>query len=448
MATPGNDIIQGTSAADLIEGLAGDDTIFGSTGNDRIYGNAQTNPSASGESNTVVYAGSPSDYIIQYLAPPRTDPFYSFGKPDGSTDTLRGIQFVRFSGTGETFRIQDLPLSGGTIDGTPGNDVIVGRAGNDDIKGFDGSDVVIGSGGDDIINGFRTQVSPGESPFPLTDGVYDQVDYAGASSDYRFTGGPNNSVLVAKPNGGTDRLSYIEGIWFSGEAKWYALADLIEGAVINGGIQSDYLTGTRGNDIINAGPGLDTIAGSAGNDLIDGGGPEYDQVDYAGAASDYIFEPVGNAVRVTKPDGSSDQLSNIDGFWFSGEGRWYAIDDLVVRPAEQGTAANDFIFSTRANDDISGREGSDTFNASAGNDIFRGAGFAADGTLLTDTNYDQVDYDGSASDYRFRRNGGDVVVSKPDGSSDTLIGIDGFWFKGEEAWYSMASLLPGEAPIA
>ncbi len=440
MATEDNDTLTGTSGNDLIEGLGGNDTIVSSPGNDSIYGNARSNTAATGESNTVVYAGRPSDYLFAYLTPPRTAPLYEVTKPDGSKDLLWGIQFVRFEATGETLRIEDVPLSGGTIEGTDGNDVLAGRAGNDVILGREGADVIVGSGGSDVINGFRNQISPGESPFPLTDGVYDQVNYVGRASDFRFEGGANNTVRVTKPDGGVDTLSYIEGVWFIGEDRWYALADLIEGAVINGGVQSDVLYGTRGNDTISAGAGNDTIVGSNGNDTIDGGGAEYDQVDYAGAPNDYRFEFDGASVRVLKPDGNTDRLTNIDGIWFAGERAWYALADLIQGATFTGTSGNDVVRLTRGNDVASGGDGQDVFLGSLGNDTIRGAGQG-----ISDDDYDQVDYSGRASDYRFTRQGDAIIVTKPDGGTDTLYDIDGFWFGGEQKWYALADVIGGAA---
>ena len=52
--------------------------------------------------------------------------------------------------------------------------------------------------------------------------------------------------------------------------------------------------------------------------------------------------------------------------------------------------------------------------------------------------YDQVDYQGRLSDYTFTRNAdGSVTVSHARFGTDTLIDIEGFWFHGEQAWYSL-----------
>lgn len=68
------------------------------------------------------------------------------------------------------------------------------------------------------------------------------------------------------------------------------------------------------------------------------------------------------------------------------------------------------------------------FNNRTGDQTYRG----------TDGEYDQVDYTGQLTDYTFTRNDdGSVTVSHPTLGTDRLISIEGFWFSGEAAWYSL-----------
>ncbi len=99
-----------------------------------------------------------------------------------------------------------------------------------------------------------------------------------------------------------------------------------------------------------------------------------------------------------------------------------------------GTSGDDRLGGTAFDDVIDGKGGSDVIDGSVGNDVIRGGG----------GEYDQVDYSGSSSDYQMTRNAdGSVTVLKPGGGTDTLYDIDGFWFGGEGAWYSLDSLLSG-----
>ena len=197
---------------------------------------------------------------------------------------------------------------------------------------------------------------------------------------------------------------------------------------------NDTLFGNEGNDSISS-EGSDTVVASAGNDRIDLGAG-YDQVNYSGGAEDYRILYLANGlIRVEKPEGGADTLIGVDGFWFSGERRWYSADLLADRIiSSETTDGNDRIYGSYSDDTITSLSGSDTVIGSKGNDIIN----LGDG-------YDQVNYLGSASDYVFTSNAdGSISVEKPNGDSDTLIGIDGFWFYDEERWYSPNQLAPSQ----
>ncbi len=79
------------------------------------------------------------------------------------------------------------------------------------------------------------------------------------------------------------------------------------------------------------------------------------------------------------------------------------------------------------------------FNNRAGDQSFRGQA----------SEYDQVDYSGNLADYAFTQNAnGSVTVTHPTLGTDTLFDINGFWFNGESAWYSIedAIRLTTDAP--
>ncbi|MEP3654939.1 MAG: hypothetical protein ABJO36_08585 [Litorimonas sp.] len=271
------------------------------------------------------------------------------------------------------------------------------------------------------------------------DGGYDQIDYDGNSANYAFIRNADFSVSVTKPDGVTDRLINIDGFWFAGEQQWYAIEDLevpaSEGQTITGSPgrydQVDY-PGNSGEyvfvrnadmsiSVSKPGGAIDTLIDIDGiwfsgefewyaiGDLITPsnggrtitGGPDYDQVDYPGDSSDYTFsENTNGSVSVDKPDGSTDILTSIEGFWFQGEQAWYPIESLLPQTGQ---------------------------------------------TIIGTNAYDQVDYDGFRSEYLFVQNAnGTVTVNRPGGLIDTLTSIDGFWFRGEEAWYSIEDIFDGD----
>ena len=170
-----------------------------------------------------------------------------------------------------------------------------------------------------------------------------QVDYDGKSSDYTFTQNDDGTVTVNKPGGGVDTLTSIDGFWFKGEEVWMPLEQALNGGVdpdpdptpepggvINGTNGEDYLDGSSGDDTINLLKGKDVVNGSGGSDVIIGDDSSYDQVDYDGASSDYLFtQNTDGTVTVNKSDGEVDKLTSIDGFWFRGEEVWKPIEEVV-----------------------------------------------------------------------------------------------------------------------
>ena len=270
---------------------------------------------------------------------------------------------------------------------------------------------------------------------------YDQIDYDGVLGDYVFERNADNSVSVTKPDGITDLLINIDGLWFFGEEKWYSI--------------------------------FDVAVPTTKNQTITGSPDDYDQVNYEGFASDYTFTLNSDlSVSVDKPNGGVDTLIDIDGIWFTVEEKWYAINNLITVPASGETytgtnyydqvdypgASTDYVFIRNEDNSVTVNKpdgGIDTLILIDGI-WFQGeaAWYSMDilapiegiSRVFTGTEgYDQVDYDGERTDYHFIQNDDDTVtVIRPDGGTDTLIAIDGFWFVGEEEWYSLEMVLDSE----
>lgn len=273
-------------------------------------------------------------------------------------------------------------------------------------------------------------------------GEYDQIDYPGSLSQYTFVANPDDSYSVTKPDGTTERLVMIDGFWFQGEEEWYSI-----------------------NDVNAQQPGSQTISGSA---------DRYSQVDYPDSSTNYIFTLNADlSVKVEKPNGSEDTLKDIDGIWFVGEQKWYAINTLITPTSEPrtytGTAdeydqvdyagsREDYTFEFLSAGRISVTRrsgGTDTLIEIDGiwfqqeqewysiDDLTSNSSRTLQGT----DGYEQVDYPGDAEFYGFERiSSNTVVVTKPNGATDTLIDYDGFWFLGEEEWYSIEDALALEPP--
>ena len=453
---PNGNFFPGTGQDDNLIGTSEDDRFGASTGNDKYDG-------LDGK-DLVELSGSLTDYsveIISNVAVLLTD-------ESGETKRLTRIEEVRFLGEDKTYTIDEVRAlaDDGGEPGDAGGDVNVINAPGGYVAGTDGADRFIGTEGKDTFYGGKgNDVYEGK-------GDYNQVDYDGKASDYQFVRNADGTVTVTHPTYGTDTLRDIDGFWFRGESKWYPIEDLAAEAPIDGGGEPDgdvnvinatggYVEGTDGADLFIGTGGKDTFYGGKGDDVYKGGAG-YDQVDYDGKASDYSFvRNTDGSVTVSHPTYGTDTLEGINGFWFRGEGKWYAFDDLVPttpidgggepgdgggdgEPGDGGgtdgeinviNASGGYVEGTDGADRFIGTEGRDTFYGGKGDDVYKGG-----------AGYDQVDYDGKSQDYDFKQNAdGTVTVSHPTYGTDKLEGINGFWFRGEEKWYGLDSLVSSKA---
>lgn len=278
----------------------------------------------------------------------------------------------------------------------------LGGSGNDSFLGNQGNNVFFGGEGNDFINGGG--------------GTYNQAEYEGGLADYRFTQNSDGSVTVTGPQG-TDTLIDIDGVWFRGEASWYSISDAVAGLGGNTG------GGNTGETAFPGTVGQDIYVATRRNEFFDGGdGIEYDQVDYEGSLSDYTFTQNADGSVTAEGFGSTDTLTNIEGLWFQGEAAWYSIDQAVALTGSNGE---------------NGNSGGVVFNGTAEQDIFVATNVDESFNGGNGIEYDQVDYQGALSDYTFTQNADGSVTVEGLGSTDTLTNIEGLWFQGEAAWYSV-----------
>lgn len=403
-ATENADTISGTSDDDFIDALGGDDIINGSDGTDAING---------GEgSDMVSYAGTPADYTFVRNG----DESITVTKPDGGVDTLTSVENFWFNGSDQWFAAQTLaPVE--VSPATDQADEITGSSVADTINALAGDDTIIASSGNDVIDG-------GEGS--------DTIVYEGAAADYTFVRNADETISVTKIDGSIDILTSVEGVWFSGAEEWVSTNDLAPLVVTTATEGEDTITGTSGDDVIDTLGGPDFVNGSAGNDTINGGDGA-DMMIYDGAAADYtIVRNEDDTLSVTKPDGGVDTLTSVESFWFNGEQEWYAAETLAPLPATPATEASDDLAGTDDADIINALGGDDTISGSQGSDTIDGGEGA-----------DMVVYDGAAADYVFVRNEDEsITVTKADGSVDTLISVESFWFSGAEEWAAAETLAP------
>lgn len=284
----------------------------------------------------------------------------------------------------------------------------------------------------------------GNQTFRGTLNDYDQVDYQGSLRDYTLTLNLDGSITVYHPRFGTDTLYGIDGLWFDGDQAWYSMSEALAIAgdvdgtvdadgVIVGNLQDNVLTGTSGDDV---------FYGDRGDDLIDGNGGGYNQVDYDGARADYtIVRNTDGSLTVSHAVYGTDTLIDIDGFWFHGEQQWYSVNDAVAEAPAPEPEPEPTVGELDEWGVLNGTTGNDTLRYGEGvTSLYGGRG---DDRLIGEEDaYSQANYDGKASDYSFTRNAdGSVTVEHTSYGTDTLIDIDGIWFSGAQAWYTIEDLL-------
>ena len=139
-----------------------------------------------------------------------------------------------------------------TINGTSGNDTLMGTSSPDTIKALAGDDTVWGQGGNDLIDagsGDDTVYGDGDCLPGVNSSDYCEPASRSTDGADNISGGDGNDALFGQ--GGNDNID--------GDAG----ADRIYG-----GPGNDNIDGDDGNDVITGGSGSDNISGNDGNDKI------------------------------------------------------------------------------------------------------------------------------------------------------------------------------------
>jgi Ca2+-binding RTX toxin-like protein len=317
----GSDWIDGGDGADRLWGMAGDDVIIGGKGNDTIYG-------GKGRDTYIYNKGDGVDTIFDDdTGPEKSIVIFGAGVGKGDFKLRKGSLLLDF-GNGDALHIENFdavnPLSNASVeafqfadgtslgwdellargfdlDGTEGDDEIIGtgvadridgKAGNDTIWGLDGNDVIIGGTGIDAMDGGLGDdlyiVRAGDAALPA-DGVIDNIegiaDSGGSDTlrlegrsraDVRFEVDDTGTTLIVQA--GSDQLGivdqdqgtidYIE--FGSGEAaERVAVGDLeIIGRTATDTQADAVLAGTFGNDRLTVTGSNATLSGGRGDDLL------------------------------------------------------------------------------------------------------------------------------------------------------------------------------------
>lgn len=315
-----------------------------------------------------------------------------------------------------------------TVNGTPGNDVILAFDGNDTIRPDAGADTVAAGIGNDQISfgafltaadkvdggeGADTVILQGDylsTPLKLAADTIVNVEHLTllAGSSYSLTtadatvGAGQLLSVNATALGAADRLV------FNGSAETDGSFSVKGGAgkdTITGGSGDDTLTGGTGDDAMTPGPGNDHVLGGDGNDTvsfgknftaldrIDGGAGSADEVVLKGK-QDMVFlaTTMINVEDLVLTGGANYALTTNNKTVAAGQ--TLTVDGSALDSAHtltfNGAAETDghfVVLGGDGNDRITGGNGADSFTGGTGADTF----VYTSAVQSTSSHYDTID---------------------------------------------------------
>ncbi len=133
-----------------------------------------------------------------------TGPTFTLGAGQVGTGVALTLRYTDGHGTAEVVHSANSVLAGGIFTGGPGNDTLVGSAGDDVISGGAGADTLSGAAGNDALDGGAG---------------LDLARYAGKFANYTITAGANGFTVTDNSGAeGSDILHNIERLAFSDTA--------------------------------------------------------------------------------------------------------------------------------------------------------------------------------------------------------------------------------------
>lgn len=321
------------------------------------------------------------------------------------------------------------------IQGSDGDDTILGTDCADDIDGGAGDDNIDARGGDDTIFGGtgNDHIVAGAGNDVIFGGPGNDVIFGGAGNDW-ISGGAGDDRLFG--DDGDDTIFGDEGndLIFAGTGN-----DLVFGGTgndtIRGEAGNDTIDGEAGDDDISGGDGDDTLIGGDGCDVLDGGSGN--DALYGGAGSDSVYGGAGD-------DFVSGDADCSDDIYDGGEGRdtidYSASQENITADLAAGVVEGDDIgsdtvldfevFVSGAGDDtIIDGAGVDTIRGGAGDDRVVAAADGADDAYYGGTGTDTLDYSATKSgvmiDLKKKTATGLEIGSDSFGSFETFVGGSG-----------------------
>ncbi|GIT89999.1 hypothetical protein JANAI62_05180 [Jannaschia pagri] len=368
-----DDVLESRNNKVTIEGLDGDDVIKGAFNSDRLVGGRGDDTLiGEGQTDTAVYSGNRSDYVIGRTAAGQVavGDLRTTDAAEG-VDVLDSIERLQFAdGTVSLSAVIDDAI----ILGTSGSETIAAPAGATQVFGFGGSDRIVASAVGQSFDGGLG---------------FDTVSLAEATegATVRLT---NQSLNTGFAAGSTfESVEALIGSAFSDDLRGDGGVNNIAGGAgddtLSGGDDRDRLSGGADNDRVLGGDGDDTLSGDAGLDRLEGGegndginGGANNDTLIGGLGDDTLFGGTGSDTALYVGLSSGVLVSLESGFASGGGGN----DVLGSIENVFGSAHADRIFGSNAKgerldgslgaDELHGLDGRDTLLGGADNDSLFG----------------------------------------------------------------------------
>ncbi len=320
-----------------------------------------------GQTDSVILNGTPGDDNIM-------------ATQAGSVVSVSGLKtFISITGA-ETADVLTINAQGGndsvnlsgpatvftcTVDGGPGNDVIIGSPRADMLIGGDGNDTITGRGGNDVIFG-----GAGDDVFIWNPGDGSDVVEGQGDTDTLLFNGSNISEAVDISGNGS-RLRFFRDV-----ANVVMDCDGIEQVRFNtiGGADTITVNELSATAVKSVTVDLSTPAGSGLGDgqadsIIVNGTQTNDTVVIDGSSGNVSVKGLSASVTILGSEVANDSLS-VNALAGADTVDASALAAGVIKLILNGGNGDDFIIGSQGDDTIIGGQGSDVVFGGAGNDTF------------------------------------------------------------------------------
>lgn len=367
-----NNMLSGGLGSDTLDGGLGNDTLLGGIGSDNYaftgnYGQdtiTDTDGLGSITIGGVTLGGGTTPHVATYVA---ANQWLLDGYSlllSGTTLTIQS-QGQQGSVIVTGFQSGNLGITLGepaglVLNGTLGNDLLVGSVEGDTIRGDAGNDTLQGGAGDDLLYGDAGNDS-------MIGGAGDDSYYVDSTGD-RVVEQLGDGVDSVFSTVSLTLSANVENLTLLGAGNLTARGNDLANT-ITGNVGANQLYGADGNDTLIGGDANDVLRGDAGDDSMVGGlGDDSYYVDTVG---DVVFENANEGTDRVFSSISYTLSDNIENLTLTGvldiNGSGNDLVNSIL-----GTSGNNILSGYAGNDALTGGDGNDTLLGGADNDVLRG----------------------------------------------------------------------------